>query len=371
MEIRYEETLPTRSTSSPSIAKTCVQTSDWMRHNVTVHLTNTHLIEEATIVGAQRSFKNDHPVFQLLYPHWQKTLGLNAAARATLVPKVIIPLAGFDDAQAYQFILSEYYSFDFEGRYVPTDLKRRGFDPAELNSPKLRNYAYARCIHSMWFKIRDFVREMLALSYKAPDADQQVAADPDIKTWYETMQKAPAATDGGAGIKSFPTIMTFEGLVDAVTMCIHLASPQHTAVNYLQNYYQAFVPNKPPCLYQPPPTSRAALDAYTEADLVKALPMNHPREWLLASHIPYLLSFKPGDKESLIIYAASKYHVYKGKRREEDPNAPEIKAAAARFYSALAASEQEFRRYGDDTFDASVVRYDVLSPSWNAVSILI
>ena len=34
-------------------AKTCVQTSDWLRHDVTVHLTNTHIIEEATIVAAK------------------------------------------------------------------------------------------------------------------------------------------------------------------------------------------------------------------------------------------------------------------------------------------------------------------------------
>ena len=336
-----------------------------MRHEVTVHLTNTHLIEEATIVGAQRSFENNHPVFQLLYPHWQKTLALNAAARVTLVPHVIIALIGLKDQQAYQFIQNEFNSFDFEGRYVPKDLKRRGFDPAELDSPKLRNYAYARCIHSMWFKIRSYVEEMLAIHYQS-DAD--VVADRNVKMWYEVMQAPPADANGGAGLKSFPTITTFAGLVDAVTMCIHLASPQHTSVNYLQNYYQSFVINKPACLYTPLPSSIDELLKFQEKDLVAALPMNHPQEWLLASHIPYLLSFKPGDKESLIIYAASKYHVYKAKR---EPYAQKIREAAARFYGALQATEAEFKAYGDDVWDSATVRYDVLSPSWNAVSILI
>ena len=348
-----------------------MQTSDWIRHEVTVHLTNTHLIEESTIVAAQRSFENDHIVFQLLYPHWQKTLALNAAARTTLVPFVILALVGFNSTQASQFTLSEYHKFDFEGRYVPQDLKSRGFDPADLHKPKLRNYAYARCIHSMWYKIRDYVQSMLTLRYKGPEADKQVAEDKHVRGWCETMRNDPARVDGGAGIKSFPMIKTFEGLVNAVTMCIHIASPQHTAVNYLQNYYQSFVINKPPCLYQPPPTSHEQLMAYTEADLVKALPMNHPHEWLLASHIPYLLSFKPGDKESLIIFAASKYHVYKGKTRAENPDAPEIKEIAAKFYRALKDSEREFKKYGEDTFDSTVINYDVLSPSWNAVSILI
>ena len=149
-------------------------------------------------------------------------------------------------------------------------------------------------------------------------------------------------------------------------MCIHIASPQHTAINYLQNYYQSFVINKPACMYTPVPTSLDQLLGYKESDFVAALPMNHPQEWLIASHIPYLLSFKPGDKESLIMYAASEYHVYKFKS-----GAKEQITAAARFYMALAKSEDEFRQYANDTDDSDKILYDVLSPDWNAVSILI
>lgn len=205
-------------------AKTCVQASDWLRHEVTVHLTNTHLIEEATIVAAQRSFLDSHPVFQLLYPHWQKTLSLNAAARATLVPHVIIELIGFTQDQARKFIKSEYSNFNFEGRYVPKDLRDRGFPPEKLDDPKYRNYAYARCIHSMWKKIRAFVDEMLSIHYKkfGQDADEAVKNDKSVKDWYTVLQ-APGGPkiDDGAGMGSFPTITTFDGLVDAVTMCIH------------------------------------------------------------------------------------------------------------------------------------------------------
>lgn len=99
-----------------------------------------------------------------------------------------------------------------------------------------------------------------------------------------------------------------------------------------------------------------------------ALPMNHPHDWLLSSHIPYLLSFKPGDKDSLIIYAASKYHVYKYKTKSHEIR---TKEAAARFYKALADSEKEFEQYGRETDDSDVIKYEVLSPAWNAVSILI
>jgi len=174
--------------------------------------------------------------------------------------------------------------------------------------------------------------------------------------------------EGGANIKNFPNLSTFEELVNCVTMCIHIASPQHTAVNYLQTYYQSFVINKPPCFYAPLPISLDTLLGYAEDDLVAALPMNHPQDWLLSSHIPYLLSFKPGDKESLIMYAASKYHVYKLKHSEDEKATA---AAAARFYMALADSEKEFKGYAMQTDDSKTILYEVLSPAWNAVSILI
>ena len=282
------------------------------------------------------------------------------------MPHVILNLIGFEKSQALKFLKHAYENFDFKGQYIPNDLRRRGFPPELLNDRKYHNYAYARCIHSMWYKIRNYVAEMLSIKYAGPNADAQVKGDADVQAWSAEMRKPP--TEGGADLKSFPTLSTLDELTDCVTMCIHIASPQHTAVNYLQNYYQSFVVNKPACLYSAPPTSLTQLLGYTESDLVAALPMNHPHDWLLSSHIPYLLSFKPGDKESLIVYAASKYHVYKFKRGEDERR---TKEAAARFYKALADSDKEFERYGKETDDADKIKYEVLSPAWNAVSILI
>ncbi len=41
-------------------------------------------------------------------------------------------------------------------------------------------------------------------------------------------------------------------------------------VNYLQDYYQCFVPNKPSCLCKPLPLTIEELNAYTEEHLVQA-----------------------------------------------------------------------------------------------------
>ncbi|KAJ5511689.1 Lipoxygenase [Penicillium expansum] len=345
-------------------AKTCVQCSDWFRHEVTVHLTRTHLIEEAIIVAANRTIDPKHPLFRMLRPHWQKTLALNRAARDTLVPSVILEIVGFKKDEALEFICNEYTSFKFKESYVPNDLRNRGFPPEKLNDPKFHKYAYARCINSMWNKIRAYVEGMLSLIYPGPDADQQVCDDKEIQDWAEEM-RYPL----GANLSSFPTVGTFQELVDCVTMCIHIASPQHTAVNYLQHYYQGFVINKPSCLFAEPPTSLEELIHYTEDDLVKALPMNHPREWLLSSHVPYLLSFKPNqESETLIGCIATMYNIYGSKPSPTDTD-KKTREVIGDFYRALQATDYEFKKYADDVGDK--IAYDVLDSKSNAVSILI
>jgi hypothetical protein len=60
--------------------------------------------------------------------------------------------------------------------------------------------------------------------------------------------------------------------------------------------------------------------------------------------------------------------VYKGKHSESEKK---IKVAAAKFYKALAESEAEFDKFADDCWDSDDIHYDVLSPTWNAVSIVI
>lgn len=108
-------------------AKSCAQSADWIRHEVTVHLNDCHLVEEATIVASHRTLPTDHLVYRCLQPHWLKTLALNAAARSTLVPHVVVPLIGVTAEQAYNFLNDAYRRFDWQGSYVPQQLEKRGF----------------------------------------------------------------------------------------------------------------------------------------------------------------------------------------------------------------------------------------------------
>lgn len=338
-------------------AKTCAQVSDWIRHEVTVHLVNTHMVEEVIIVATNRHMDSSHPVYRLLEPHWFRTLSLNEAARATLVPEVIFELVGITSAQAVSFIDHAYKSFNFVGGYIPNDLPSRGFPLDKLDTERFKNYAYARNMSLMWNVLRKFVASMLAIDYKS---DVKVATDHQIHNWCNEIQIA-------GKLPSFPAIKTVDQLIDAVTMCIHIASPQHTAVNYLQNFYMAFVIAKPPSLWSEPPRKLADLLSYTERELVSALPINQQREWLLAAQIPWLLSFRVADDHNLINYAISVWRLYEEKK---EANEQEIKAVAGEFYHGLRELIGKFVMHSEQMAEGTIP-YMVMDPNSTAVSILI
>jgi hypothetical protein len=167
-------------------------------------------------------------------------------------------------------------------------------------------------------------------------------------------------------MSKFPDIKTIEELIDVVVMAIHIASPQHTAVNYLQGYYQAFVPNKPISLCAPVPNTLAELAAYTEKDMVAALPVNHPRIWLMSSHLAYLLSSKVEYEQTLMNYALSLSKLDSDEDNREDP----ISAAAGQLVNDLRELQVLFEQHSKE-MDDQTLPYNVLDPEATAVSILI
>ncbi|KAI1052890.1 hypothetical protein LB506_010100 [Fusarium annulatum] len=354
-------------------AKTVAQTADWARHEVATHLVDTHMIEEAIIVATNRTIPERHILYEILSPHWFRTLALNDAARKLLVPLVIARISGFASGQkpdpkvgAFGLVNWSYKNFNFQDKYIPNDLKKRGFDIEGEKSDKYRNYPYASDMYLLWGIIREFVKSVLETKYTSDDV---VAKEACIADWCKEIQ-----TSGQ--IPSFPTITTVGQLIDAVTMCIHTASPQHTAVNYLQDYYYSFVPSKPPALCTPLPKSLADLEGYTEQHLTDALPIGLKdakwKDWLLAAQLPELLSFKVEDRYNLITYAKSLYNVNKDRTITENKelNSEAIKDAAEVFYSRLKNAGLAFDYFSAIQTPGSI-EYPVLQPEVTAVSILI
>ncbi|KAK4246126.1 lipoxygenase [Corynascus novoguineensis] len=337
---------------SPSQDSTNSEKEDWpWRYAKTCA---QHFVEEAIIVAANRSLSMDHPVYRQLYPHWYKTLSLNAAARSTLLPQIIVDIWNATASSRTPTIRTT-----FVGSYVPNDLERRGFPTTQLglSHPRYRNYPYAKNALALWISIRAYVKSMLQIPFPS---DIRVAEDKNI-------QRRVTETKTAAHIPTFPDIVTLDALVDAVTMCIFIASPFHTAVNYLQNFYQVFVIAEPPALCSAPPTTLKQLQSYQEHDLVAALPITRQRQWLLAAQLPWLLSFKVEPDRSLLNYAASQWHVHKYKCSED---AMRVTAASERLYFDLQRMQRAFFR-NSLAMDKGSVPYMVLDPGFTTVSILI
>ena len=335
-------------------AKMCTQSSDWLRHEVVTHLVNTHLVEEVIIVAAHRSIGYNHIVFQLLQPHWSTTLSLNAGARETLVPKIIVPLTGFTPKQMFAFLKDAYNRFDWTASYVPNDLHRRGFPIEDLDKRKYHNYGYARNISRMWDILRKFVKTVLEGAY--PGGDAQVVGDRSLASLFEEIR----SQDGGQ-LFSFPVIKTLDELINFVTMCIHIASPQHTAINYLQQYYQTFIPNKPSALFSRLPQSLKELQKFGENDVLSALPLRRLRDWWIMAHVPYLLSFETAEDNTLMHYATT---------TSNSTSAPQPICRAARTLKAdLDAFCLDVARYSLE-LDDQRTPYEVLHPWKTAISIL-
>nr|BAI99788.1 lipoxygenase [Pleurotus ostreatus]BAL46153.1 lipoxygenase [Pleurotus ostreatus] len=336
-------------------AKTCVLSADWVLHEMIIHLNNTHLVQEAVIVAVQRTLPDSHIVFRLLKPHWVVTLSLNAQARSVLIPEVIVPIAGFSELRIFQFVGHAFTNFDWKALYVPTDLEFRGFPLDRLDDDKFHNYAYAKDIKDMWMALRKFVSSVLKDGKYYPD-DSAVAADAQIQDWCDEMR-----SEKGAGMKKFPeSISTLDDLIDMVTMCIHIAAPQHTAVNYLQQYYQTFVPNKPSALFSPLPTLLSQLESYTESDLMAALPLGAKQEWLLMAQVPYLLSKEVEQDGNIVTYAGTASN-------NEDP----IIAAAGKELSADLVILAGVFLKNSEKLDDQNTAYNVLAPDQLANAIVI
>ena len=333
-------------------AKLCAQSSDWARHEITIHLVNAHLVEEVVIVAAQRMLPSQHVVFRLLESHWLKTLSINAAARKVLVPQVIANIAGFSNKQLYAFMNDAYKSFNWTALYIPTDLNNRGFPVKDLDQPKYHNYPYARNIALMWNTLRKFVATVLQGTYRN---DAQVAGDKDIAAFCAEM-RSPT----GGQMTSFPQVNKLDDLIDMVTMCIHIASPQHTAVNYLQEYYQAVVPNKPSSLSAALPQTLNQLQKYTIDNMLDALPIQYLDTWLLMTYLPHLLSVPVAEDQNLLTFAAL----------AAENGGDDIAKAASVLHADLLDLATKFQQHSDD-MDDQTKPYMVMDPTATATSILL
>ncbi|MCU0919065.1 MAG: hypothetical protein MUF16_01815 [Burkholderiaceae bacterium] len=245
------------------MARSFVQCADGAYHEVVAHLQRTHLVMEPVWVAAARTLPEQHPLYQLLRPHFTGTLDINHMARGSL----LAPGGPIDETIAIgaegslTLVGMAYDEWTFDDTDPVADLRRRGLDSAEV----LPHYHYRDDALALYGAIRDFVEGVLRAYYR-DDADVQ--SDPELQAWAQELESRD-----GARIRRLPLVdgrfQRIEDLHEVVSRFIFNASVEHAAVNNGQYDQFGWIPNTPGSMYLPPPRDHTVND---EASFVYALP---------------------------------------------------------------------------------------------------
>lgn len=250
------------------IARAHVQSADTHTHEGTYHLLETHLVSGAVALCMYRQMHPDHPLRQILEPHYRENLAINKLALGGLLAKggtidtcMAARVGGtLDAARAF------YTGWSFKARSLKAELEGRGLHEAKT----LPFYYYRDDALEVHEAIENYVHGILGLWYRS---DEDVARDAELQAWV-----AEVASPEGGDIPGFPGSIETRAELDAlVTELIFRAGPQHAAVNNGQFDAYAWVPNSPAMVHAPlpdePSPERGHLD---EKSFWKALPRWSP-----------------------------------------------------------------------------------------------
>jgi arachidonate 15-lipoxygenase len=252
-------------------AKLYVQTADATHHQLIAHGTYTHLAMEALAIATPRQLPYNHPVYQLLSPHFQFLIAINHRENSILsaVDNLIAPTL----QTAKRLMSKAYREKSFWYYSLLNDIDLRG-----VESKFLPDFPYRDDSLLLWEAIAKYVTRFLQLYY--PD-DKAVQQDPFLQAWAEELAaplntrpksdfpQVPAwlpqelVAESGIvpqellaypRIPGFTKIGSLQQLIDIATITIFTCGPQHAALNFSQFDYFSYVPNAPFANYSRPNT---------------------------------------------------------------------------------------------------------------------
>jgi arachidonate 5-lipoxygenase len=239
------------------MARAHYQSADSHFHEGVYHLLETHMVSEVFKLASSRRLHPDHPLAQLLEPHFEWNLAIDHLARADM----LAPGGPIDTAMAagaggtLDLARMHWSKFSFEERRFEADLSARGVEDTKV----LPDYLYredARRIHKA---IGSYVESILRIWYRS---DEDVVLDDELAAWSKEL---------ATHVKDFPAkIKTRRKLFDVITEVVFRASAQHSAVNNGQYDAYGFVPNSPSTVFAPPANPDGP--GISEQDVFEALP---------------------------------------------------------------------------------------------------
>lgn len=242
------------------VAKTMVKVTDANYHELVSHLAYTHLIAEPIAIASFRQFSRNHPLYELLIPHFVGTLPINRLATRVLINKggTVETLLTFKIESAYKLIENVRTQYKFREQFPKNDCERRGTG----TKSKLKNYPYRDDAILIWDAIQTWVEAYVDTFYQS---DRDVQEDHELAAWVDEIQSPKAGS-----INDFTLTGSLDSrkeLVEILTMTIFTASAQHAAMNFPQGR-SAAVPYQPLSAFAPVPTQLGL----SEEDALEFLP---------------------------------------------------------------------------------------------------
>lgn len=229
-------------------AKIVVNIADTTHHETTSHLGHTHLLLEPFVISTHRHLANNHPLSELLRPHFEGTIAINYSAHQDLIAdgrEVDMSFGGLIQDIRAVAVESLARPFFNEGA-LPNDLSSRA-----VNSPDLE-YPYRDDALLLWGAIERWVTSYVHIFYAN---DLEVQHDESLQMWAHELQAETGGRVKGFGEDNAGRIRTRAYLVAAVTRIIFTASAEHAAVNAPQASLMTYSPAAPCAGYRAAPVS--------------------------------------------------------------------------------------------------------------------
>jgi hypothetical protein len=238
-------------------AKVAVASADMSYQGVISHLLNTHLIMEPFAISTFRQLSPQHILFQLLKPHFYNTFAINDMARGVFLSRGGL----FDSTGAFGYsssneLLGRGYSGkgrEYQGEPWLFYQKALPYDLAARDVYGLPGYYYRDDALLIWEAIKQYVNNVLQLRYKVSD---NLINDEELQAWkneiiapnYGNIQGllSPEKSEQLTG-----NLNSLDDLIEIVTNIIFTATAHHSALNFGQYEYGAWVPNLPFAIYKP------------------------------------------------------------------------------------------------------------------------
>ncbi|XP_022874248.1 linoleate 9S-lipoxygenase 6-like [Olea europaea var. sylvestris] len=228
------------------LAKAHVLANDSSHHQLINHWLKTHAVIEPFIIATRRHLSVMHPIHRLLDPHFKDTIQVNALARSMVVNAGgILEKTLFSGPISMELSSALYKKWRFDEQSLPMDLIIRGMAIYNENLPAgvqllFEDYPYGSDGLDIWIAIENWVTEFCSYFYKDDDS---VSSDYEMQNWWSEIRNV------GHGDKRNETwwysLTTLGDIKQVLTTLIWTVSAFHAAVNFGQNMYAGYPPNRP------------------------------------------------------------------------------------------------------------------------------